>query len=367
MTGLRFDYGTLPGGAGFHPNNYDRMDIDLDLVDASTVTVGELITNCANQSGNEVGGTDVYDSDSCDDIEIEEPDAEFYLWDWDWTGTSPYDPGETVRLGFTLGVEWDNGIPLVNPTIASLLPEGFTYQGNVSIDGDAWTEAGSPAYTVDVIDDFGGTTQQLVRITFPGGLTIPATGVEKEFWMGFDMLVEPDAHYGYHESEIFGSWDSPADGDGVNWIVDDTLDYDGDGDTSDRVGKDREWFLVGDPGGGIASLDTVMGVKGELDTGYSQFPDSGLTTPAGQADYQLTITNSGGTALKDLVVIEILPHVGDHGVIDLSPRNSEWAPFLVAAVAAPAGIDVYYSTSATLAVMNSPPVFRRAARPPTGR
>lgn len=345
VTALRFDYGTLPGGVGFHPNNYDRMDIDLEMVDPSTMVIGSSVTNCANQTGNDVAGPDAYDNDACDDVIVKGPDAKYYWNLYDATGGSPYAHGETVRMGILLGSRSTNGVPLVNPTLATLLPEGFVYQvGSESVTGTAYTENGSPPYTVEVIDSFAGTPRQLVRFKW-ASFTIPANGSAKIMRVELDMSIQPEATFEVHQAELYGSWDSPADGDGVSWRVTDTWDYDGDGDVTEKVAKDTRNFWVGDAGSGIASLDSVMWVKGELDAGFSRYPDSGLTVPSGQADYELRITNTGGVALKELTVIEILPHIGDRGVVDLSERNSEWAPFLVGAVAAPAGVDVFYSTS----------------------
>ncbi|MEZ5300284.1 MAG: SdrD B-like domain-containing protein [Verrucomicrobiales bacterium] len=86
-------------------------------------------------------------------------------------------------------------------------------------------------------------------------------------------------------------------------------------------------------------------MKGELDPVFSRYPDVGLTVPGGQADYELRVTNTGQVAMDTIKVIDILPHIGDRGVIDTSLRGSQWQPYLVGAVSAPAGVTVYYSTS----------------------
>jgi hypothetical protein len=48
--------------------------------------------------------------------------------------------------------------------------------------------------------------------------------------------------------------------------------------------------------------------------------------------------------MKDIKIIDILPFVGDRGLIDPSARLTQWRPNLADPIAAPAGITVYYST-----------------------
>ena len=347
VTALRFDFGTIPGGGGFHPDSpgVDPIRLYLDVVDASLFTPGSTVTNCATLTAQDAGGGDAYDETSCTDIGVAAPAADFLLYDNDPNGAGPYEVGDIVRINSTTGQDTNGGIDMVNPTIMNLLPVGFSYRGNETLTGSGYVEAGEPVYSIEVVPDFAGTSRELVRLTFPSGFTIPHSPGRKAIEYRFDMEVLPSVSFGTVSSEIWVTCESPGDGDGFSWRVEDSLDVDGDGDTTERMGFDREDWEVGNAGSGVASLDSVMGVKGELDSDFSRFPDSGLTVPSGQADYKLDITNSGGVALKDLALIEILPHVGDRGVIDLSERDSEWAPFLAGAVDAPDGMQVFYSTS----------------------
>ena len=49
--------------------------------------------------------------------------------------------------------------------------------------------------------------------------------------------------------------------------------------------------------------------------------------------------------MRNFVLIDILPFVGDTGVRDTNPRGSQWTPLLVAPITPPAGTTIYYSTS----------------------
>lgn len=51
-----------------------------------------------------------------------------------------------------------------------------------------------------------------------------------------------------------------------------------------------------------------------------------VTYPGDTETWRYTITNSGTLPLDELVSVDVLPHVGDNGVIVELPRNSEWTP-----------------------------------------
>lgn len=90
---------------------------------------------------------------------------------------------------------------------------------------------------------------------------------------------------------------------------------------------------------------SVKSVIGQLDSTYSVYPATAKSIPGGVANYKLTVQNQGSVPLTNILIIDILPFVGDAGVIDLSPRESAWRPNLASSVAAPSGVTVYYSTN----------------------
>lgn len=66
-------------------------------------------------------------------------------------------------------------------------------------------------------------------------------------------------------------------------------------------------------------------VKGSLDTDYTQYPNIGNTLAGNSFHYQLTLTNKGNTYLDRVEIVNILPHIGDTGVIlTTTPRNSQF-------------------------------------------
>ena len=119
----------------------------------------------------------------------------------------------------------------------------------------------------------------------------------------------------------------------------------------------------------ITGLDSVKWVRGEADVdivnatpggnpddpdpetaGYSRYPKRGFTYQGGFVDYRLVLTNPGNVGADDITVLDVLPAVGDRGILT-GARGSEWRPILVAPVELPAAltglVEVYYSTSAT--------------------
>ncbi len=94
------------------------------------------------------------------------------------------------------------------------------------------------------------------------------------------------------------------------------------------------------------SLQADMWVKGELDTDWSHYPESGTTTPGGSALYKLDILNVGNVPTKNLIIVNKFPRIGDTSVINSQGRGSKWGPLLTGKVIVPDYVTVYYSTKA---------------------
>ena len=62
-------------------------------------------------------------------------------------------------------------------------------------------------------------------------------------------------------------------------------------------------------------------------------------------DFRFVVTNTGNVSMTKGVITDILPFVGDTGVVDTSARQSAWRPQLTAPIATPTGVVAYYSTA----------------------
>jgi hypothetical protein len=339
VTALRFEYGTLAGGSGFHPDNMaNYLFICLDFIGTPSATA-TILTNCASASA-----TGYLVAKGCKDGTFTPSAPRYYSWT-DWDGSRPIEMGENITINGHLGQYPDSAVSMVNPVIIAILPPEFEYVGNF-VPGGVWDSSPRNAPLFDKVDNYRGTGQTLLRwrwnATRP--FTIPSIRDWQDFFYRFDVRIRPgtpNANYDYY---IYSAWQQPNYFEGNEWMVLDTYDIDQDGSTKDYLLTTRQDIPVL-TNGGLADVTATMEVKGELDGSWSKFPATGLTVPSGRADYQLTIENEGGVIMKDPVVIDILPAIGDRGVIDTSLRGSEWEPFLAGEVASPAGMTVYYSLS----------------------
>jgi len=100
---------------------------------------------------------------------------------------------------------------------------------------------------------------------------------------------------------------------------------------------------------GGANFSLRKFVQGELDPQRKGAGGIGTTTRAGTGVFSLVWANNGSTPLKEPVIYDILPYVGDTGVDEGqsgNPRDSEFATeFVRVKTPLPAGVAVEYSES----------------------
>lgn len=80
-------------------------------------------------------------------------------------------------------------------------------------------------------------------------------------------------------------------------------------------------------------VDGKLYVKGERD---ANFQENGTSTlPGGKVNYKLRVANDNGNGpIKNVVVVDKLPKVGDLGIISSVSRNTKWNPYLIGEVSA---------------------------------
>jgi uncharacterized repeat protein (TIGR01451 family) len=107
----------------------------------------------------------------------------------------------------------------------------------------------------------------------------------------------------------------------------------------------------------LATVSSRKGIKGECDPDFVYFdpegalpPDLtnlngiGRTIPGGEATYRLEIINPGNIVIENITLIDILPFIGDKGVLRIDEnRSTQWRPTLAEPIVAPTGVTVYYS------------------------
>ncbi|MBK9743010.1 MAG: hypothetical protein IPO94_08610 [Saprospiraceae bacterium] len=218
-----------------------------------------------------------------------------------------------------------------------------------------------PADLVEVLPNYNGSGRTLVRFTWNNPWPAPSS-----YYISIKTVINDYAvagtndQYTYDEAYYLGPF---TELDGLKntgfftgtsprkctytdyyhqfYVTQDSLDVNGNGSVLDSLCYGADYIGVTTQ----AQLESVKWVKGECDTDYTRYPDSGMTMPGGLANYKLIVTNTGNVPADEFVIIDILPFVGDMGVIDLSARSTAWRPNLVTPISAPAGVTIYYSTA----------------------
>ncbi len=233
-------------------------------------------------------------------------------------------------------------LDMVNPAMADLLPVEYEYVPGTFV--VVSKPAGAPDPTMEVLPNYGSTPNTLLRATFAGATSynLPP-GKEVVFKYAVKVADGTPPKTVVNKAAVFSMGEPQPPNCPVDEQVVDVNDLDGDGNVTEVVCQNP-------PGSGntlvgvLLALESRKLVKGVFDTEFSDF---GHTAPGNTADYRLEITNTSNVSITNLVVVDILPWVGDTGVIDPSSRLSKWQPNLVGEVAIPSGVPltVFYSQS----------------------
>nr|MDA3873966.1 choice-of-anchor A family protein [Kiritimatiellia bacterium] len=334
VTEVKWEFGTIP--VGYKVNDL-RLETKVLTVDRTgdPVVEGDEIRNDAGLTYIDYRGTITDDDD--DDIDIRSPRPVVNLIKN--ASSTTVDDGESTTYELILQNNSLAARDLENPVLADLLDEKLVYvPGSFSV---VSKPAGAPDPVFELISDYNGTGRTLLRWSWNGSAAYDLP-IGKEIKLTFDVEVPAGTIYGTIGNKLYLV---DYDNDVIDRIStgeeSDSLDLDDDGDTTEKHPvQNRNIFVRG-----RASMDSVKWVKGELDDIWHKFPDSGMTVPGGQADYRLIVKNTGNVPMHDTVILDILPIIGDTGVIDLSQRDTEWIAALAGPVTAPSGVTVFYSRS----------------------
>lgn len=201
----------------------------------------------------------------------------------------------------------------VEPIIIDLMPNGLRYLSNSAyfkyydyMTGIVYDsrQAGFPIPIpmTEILPDFAGTGQTLLRWHFP--FILPNGGSVEVIFKAFVEINAPNTFTNKAYEGMPG-----IDVVFVDRAVDDPLDMDGDGyTTTDRLSSSELSGVVLT----TSEFSLVKRVKGERDLEYVS---SGTTVQGGNIDYRLQVTNNQELDLKDIEIVDILPYIGDTGVI----------------------------------------------------
>lgn len=347
ITGLRWEFGpdawpVSSGLSGTIRINYEEI--------ASSAPIGDDV-NCITAGGDTITWMN-YSGDRCKEFEIKAASTSYipaprkdYAYPLGSTSWKPWDgtgqwftTGDVVTFRLTMRNSSSAGGNIDNPAIADLLPIGLKY-----VDGSWSYSAGTSGAATPVFvktDNYKNTGKNHLRWDWSGVSLAP----NAYMYIYFDAKITPEAGSGEdvirNEFAILNSietWCSIS-GTGDNTV--DVNDIDNDGDVTETLCFGYAEIDITP----MPALSSVKYVKGQLDSDWTKYPNYGNAVPGGVADYRLILRNDGNVAVDGITIIDILPFIGDAGVIDLSQRDSRWRPNLAGAVSAPPGVTVYYST-----------------------
>lgn len=191
------------------------------------------------------------------------------------------------------------------------IQEGFAYYSNSS----DWPED-VPIPETEVIRDYDGTGRTFLRWDFTG-FTVPYLNTLVVNFTSVVSAVPPIemtnvAYLGNPGDDTYISGSS---------IVDEG-DYDGDGIVNESIAQSNSIYMT-------ALSSEIFKVEKFVKGEYAEdFSDASVSYAGGTGKYQLEVTNSFETNLKNIVAVDILPHVGDTGVILVDElRESEFQVF----------------------------------------
>ncbi len=262
-------------------------------------------------------------------------------------GSSPVRPNEEIEFTFEANCRASR---LKNPIFAYLMPKELQYVGNEEyIYSDVFEVLTPPQPAVELIPNFNANGDTLVKFEFKD---------ENEY--DFSQLAGVKIKFSAKVAVgAYGSITSflLLNTKGSSGVIPDAVDiYVDDENIAEDSSISRNYAQSGKITNRIlyfVSTSSNKKVKGLLDSEYIEEPNVGKTVSGGSLEYLISIKNIGNADLDMVEVVDILPYIGDSGVVEIAtPRNSEFPIYALSEVVAvitpeetPVEFEVLYSTS----------------------
>ncbi|GAB3585782.1 hypothetical protein GCM10027406_34580 [Leifsonia lichenia] len=254
-------------------------------------------------------------------------------------------PGVSATWQIALANGANGKVPL-RPMLVDVLPVGL----EPIVSSIRWTNldaVGQPTLKQSTVE-IDGTTHATLTWTWPVGTELGVDDPRPT--VTFDTDVTLAATEGAHANRdaqraVLFDMNHTLTSSGTGEATD-VDDLNGDGNTDELVSESTVgWTVLASSGATIAKT-----VKGALDADWSR---DGLTNATfdgsgAHVDYRLAVSDPNNTALKDLVIYDVLPHVGDtaiSGVLAGAKRGSAWNVTFDSILSKPAGATIEYSMS----------------------
>ena len=244
-------------------------------------------------------------------------------------------PGEVIR--YKLQINTDKS-KVNNPIITDLISDKVEYIGNESYSSYKYYENTTTNFTnenipqdiplvLERIDNYKDTNRTLIRYKLDGYLLRQ----KDKFIVEFDVKVKPGSIGEIENTTILGNTGDKGIVSDDNVYIDED-DRDDDGVYNEQLAQSN---IVKSNILYYSILSSNKKVKGALDEVYSEQPIVGKTYSGGAVDYILTVTNEGNLDFEYIEIVDILPHIGDTGVILTNQnRKSEFRIYNVSDIKA---------------------------------
>ncbi len=365
-----FQWKTTSGSTISGGNSID-IYLTVKFVDpAGTHYTGDVsldrMWNDAFIDANYIGSTQVFTASSIHSqpYQLVEYKPEVTLW-LDG-GSSGLVAGNNAGVISNVGSMWSPwqvalGDEVYLQKLVVLLPNGSEYTGGGNSDRNPNNSAGDPLYAnpeaPTIIYDYKGTGQTALIYDYANPFIGTGTSSDGH---GLYIALKTSAAMaeGANYVDAYLIWSNnesgsdpsaqtiyPATHFGGNTVVQDTLDIDNDGDTTELIDKSSALINIILPREVLSSKQ----VQGSLDSTY--LLSTGTTLIGDSASYKLNVTNKSILPLSQLTALEVLPRVGDTSIVsdgsgNYTSRGSQFDVFLSGPVTAPSGFTVYYNTAA---------------------
>ncbi len=258
---------------------------------------------------------------------------------------APVRPGDAIR--YTLGATTRSS-HLPNPIFATILPAQLEYIGAETFKyNDIFGSQTPELPPVKIIENWNENGDTLVKFEFNEQYSSDFAQAGN-IRISFDCKVKIGAKGNFSTFNLLNVLKGDIEIPTEMAVYRDANEISGGLSKSNEYAKTSAYvntilFFV--------ATSTIKKVRGLLDESFLMMPDIAQTLQGGEIEYLLNIRNIGNADLIELEVVDILPHVGDTGVIlPKVQRGSQFKVSLAGEVIAKlqpqnknANIEVYYS------------------------
>ncbi len=263
----------------------------------------------------------------------------------------PINPNTVIR--YSIGATCRES-RLLDPIIAFMLPKELEYIGNDEISyTDYFPNSETPELPdVEIIPDINENGDTIIKFAFENDKSFNFRQ-KSNFNISFDTRVKTAATGEFETFMILNTITATEVIPDSSDIYRDTNDIAENPLVSpiyakSNVNENRILFFV--------STKSNKKIKGNLDTEFLEEPQVANATSGGSIEYKISVTNIGNVGLEQVEIVDILPHIGDTGVIlNTVPRNSGYPVYTITEVTAKiirengteekTGFEIFYSNS----------------------